>query len=141
MNTFAPVVRKAELKQGVGLGYTFADVFAGIGGFHLAFHNLGAECVFAAEWDRFARETYTLNHKKISPELFASQNFAHDITKVDPKIIPDFDVLCAGFPCQPFSQAGFKKGFDEVRGTLFFNLVKIIAEKKEKPSFWKMCVI
>ena len=135
MNTFAPVMEKAELKQSVGSGFTFADVFAGIGGFHLAFHNLGAECVFAAEWDRFARETYTLNHKKISPELFSSQNFAHDITKVEPQSIPDFDILCAGFPCQPFSQAGFKKGFDEVRGTLFFNLVEIIAAKRPKAFF------
>ena len=91
--------------------YKFIDLFAGIGGFHIAFHNLGAECVFASEWDESARITYEHNFKKISPELFKSGNFVGDITKVDKKSIPDFDILCGGFPCQPFSQAGFKLGF------------------------------
>ncbi len=99
----------------------FIDLFAGIGGFHLAFHNLGAECVFVSEWDDFARETYRKNFEKISPELFLNQRFRGDITKVMPSEIPDFNILCAGFPCQPFSQAGFKKGFEEARGTLFSN--------------------
>ena len=110
-------------------------MFAGIGGFHLAFHNVGAECVFVSEWDEAARNTYRRNLYNISPELFDSGNFVGDITKVDPKIIPDFDVLCAGFPCQPFSQAGFKKGFEETRGTLFFDIVRIIKKKKPEAFF------
>lgn len=113
----------------------FIDLFAGIGGFHLAFHNLGATCVFASEWDVHARSTYERNFKKISPQLFADDRFAGDITQVDPQHIPDFDVLCAGFPCQPFSQAGFKKGFEESRGTLFFNIANIIHHKRPRAFF------
>jgi len=113
----------------------FIDLFAGIGGFHIAFHNVGAECVFAAEWDQHARVTYEANHKKNSPKLFKEKMFAGDITKIDPISIPDFDVLCAGFPCQPFSQAGYKKGFNETRGTLFFNIVEILKAKKPKAFF------
>ncbi len=113
----------------------FIDLFAGIGGFHIAFHNVGGECVFASEWDDPARQTYEYNFKKISPEIFNNGNFAGDITQVHPEDIPDFDVLCAGFPCQPFSQAGHKKGFNEVRGTLFFDIVKIIKAKQPKAFF------
>ncbi|HPD83326.1 MAG TPA: DNA cytosine methyltransferase [Alphaproteobacteria bacterium] len=113
----------------------FIDLFAGIGGFHIALHNLGMGCVFASEWDEHARKTYEHNFKNLSPALFQSHNFAGDITKVDPKKIPDFDVLCAGFPCQPFSQAGYKKGFDETRGTLFFNIADIIKVKKPRAFF------
>lgn len=117
----------------------FIDLFAGIGGFHQAFHNLGAECVFVSEWDDNARKTYEANYKNISPDLFKEENrdklFVGDITKIDPKDIPDFDVLCAGFPCQPFSQAGFKKGFEDTRGTLFFNIAEILKEKKPKAFF------
>lgn len=111
------------------------DLFAGIGGFHLAFHNAGAECIFASEWDDSARKTYQHNLCGISPELFDSGNFVGDITKVNPKNIPEFNVLCAGFPCQPFSQAGFKRGFNEARGTLFFNIANIIKEKKPEAFF------
>ena len=114
---------------------TFIDLFAGIGGFHLALHNLGAECVFASEWDDSARLTYETNFRKISSNLFKNGNFAGDITKVDKKSIPDFDILCAGFPCQPFSQAGFKKGFSDIRGTLFFDIAEIIRVKKPKAFF------
>ncbi|PIT87500.1 MAG: DNA cytosine methyltransferase [Candidatus Magasanikbacteria bacterium CG10_big_fil_rev_8_21_14_0_10_40_10] len=113
----------------------FIDLFAGIGGFHTAFHNAGAECVFVSEWDELAQKTYRHNFYKMSPDLFDSGNVIGDITKVDPKKIPDFDILTAGFPCQPFSQAGFKKGFAETRGTLFFDIVKIIKEKKPKAFF------
>jgi len=113
----------------------FIDLFAGIGGFHIAFHNAGAECVFVSEWDGPAQKTYRHNLYKISPEMFDSGNFIGDITKVKTKDIPDFDILTAGFPCQPFSQAGFKKGFSETRGTLFFDIVKIIKEKKPKAFF------
>lgn len=115
--------------------HTFIDLFAGIGGFHLAFHRSGARCVFASEWDPHARQTYETNFKKIDPELFASGNFAGDITKVRKSTIPDFDVLCAGFPCQPFSQAGHKLGFEDVRGTLFFEIAEIIRVKKPKAFF------
>jgi len=113
----------------------FIDLFAGIGGFHIALHNLGAECVFASEWDAYARKTYEHNLKSISPNLFDSGNFHGDITKTNPDTIPDFDIVCAGFPCQPFSQAGFKKGFEETRGTLFFNIVEIIKAKKPQAFF------
>jgi len=115
--------------------YTFIDLFAGIGGFHIAFHNVGAECVFASEWDEQARKTYQKNFEKISPEMFASKNFAGDITKIDKNAIPDFDILTGGFPCQPFSQAGFKKGFDDTRGTLFYDIAEIIRIKKPKAFF------
>jgi len=114
---------------------TFIDLFAGIGGFHLALHNLGAECVFASEWDAAARLTYETNFSKVSPRLFKSGNFAGDITSVNKKAIPDFDILCAGFPCQPFSQAGFKKGFADIRGTLFFDIAEIIRIKRPKAFF------
>lgn len=115
--------------------FTFIDLFAGIGGFHLAFHDNGAECVFASEWNDQARLTYETNFKKISPEIFKNGNYAGDITKVTPKDIPDFDVICGGFPCQPFSQAGFKKGFEDKRGNLFFHIADIIRKKKPKAFF------
>ena len=118
---------------------TFIDLFAGIGGFHLAFHNLGAKCVFVSEWDKAARETYKKNFEKVQPELFIpetiEQTFAGDITTVFPKNIPDFDIITGGFPCQPFSQAGLKKGFSETRGTLFFDVARIIKEKQPKAFF------
>lgn len=120
----------------------FIDLFAGIGGFHLAFHKTGAECVFVSEWDEHARKTYEYNFKKIQPNLFdqglfskGNSLFAGDITKVNAKDIPDFDIVCGGFPCQPFSQAGFKKGFSDTRGTLFHDIVRIIKEKKPKAFF------
>ena len=114
---------------------TFIDLFAGIGGFHLAFHKSGAKCVFASEWDDFARKTYEHNFIKIEPKLFKNGNFAGDITKVNASDIPDFDVLTGGFPCQPFSQAGLKKGFTEMRGTLFFDIARILKEKQPKAFF------
>ncbi len=112
--------------------FKFIDLFAGIGGFHLAMHSVGGKCVFASEWDKFARITYEDNFKNISPELFKNGNFNSDINDANPKDIPDFDVLCAGFPCQPFSNAGLKKGFEDTRGTLFFNIAEIINTKKKK---------
>jgi len=114
---------------------TFIDLFAGIGGFHLAFHNVGGKCVFVSEWDNAARKTYEANFKKMEPELFNDNTFAGDITKINPKKIPDFDVLTAGFPCQPFSHAGFKKGFADSRGTLFYDIARIIKEKKPAAIF------
>ena len=117
------------------MAYKFIDLFAGIGGFHIALHNLGAECVFASEWDKAARKTYEENLSKVSPKLFKSGNFAGDITEVDKSSIPDFDILCGGFPCQPFSQAGHKLGFDDTRGTLFFDIAEILRIKQPKAFF------
>ena len=114
---------------------TFIDLFAGIGGFHLAFHNAGAKCVYASEWDEQARKTYEANFTKLSPSLFKKGTFAGDLTKVKKSEIPNFDILCAGFPCQPFSQAGFKKGFEDIRGTLFFEIAEIIKLKKPSAFF------
>ncbi len=116
---------------------SFIDLFAGIGGFHQAFHNEGGKCVFVSEWDEAARKTYKANYEKISPEIFRDEErlFAGDITKVKAEDIPDFDILTGGFPCQPFSQAGLKKGFNEARGTLFFDIARIIKAKQPKAFF------
>ena len=116
----------------------FIDLFAGIGGFHIALHNIGCECVFASEIDKFARITYENNLSKISPNLFINKNFSGDIQKVNESEIPDFDILCAGFPCQPFSQIGFKNGFAEKkenRGNMFFEIVRILKAKRPKAFF------
>ena len=114
----------------------FIDLFAGIGGFHLALNNLGGKCVFASEINEESRKTYIANFAKIDPDLLISERtFNKDITKIDPFNIPDFDILCAGFPCQPFSNAGFKKGFEDTRGTLFFNIAEIIRAKQPQAFF------
>ncbi|WP_338792774.1 HpaII family restriction endonuclease [Bernardetia sp. MNP-M8] len=119
--------------------FKFIDLFAGIGGFHLAMHRLGGECVFASEIDEYARLTYQENYQKTSPKLFENNLFNKDIRTVSPKDLPDFDVLCAGFPCQPFSQAGYKRGFADnhssERGNLFFNIAEILEAKKPKAFF------
>ncbi|MFN3489147.1 MAG: HpaII family restriction endonuclease [Emticicia sp.] len=119
--------------------FTFIDLFAGIGGFHLAMHKLGGECVFASEIDEHARLTYEANLKKISPQLFQNNLFNKDIRSITPKDLPDFDILCAGFPCQPFSQAGHKRGFEDnhnsERGNLFFNIAEILEAKQPKAFF------
>lgn len=81
----------------------FIDLFAGIGGFHLALSDLGAKCVFASEKDKFARQTYAENFDTTEFE------FNDDIRKISADQVPDHDILCAGFPCQPFSQAGLKR--------------------------------
>lgn len=111
--------------------YTFIDLFAGIGGFHQAMHSVGMKCVFASEWDKNARISYEVNYRDIAPELFANdcEFFNHDITQQEPESIPAFDVCCAGFPCQPFSIAGLRKGFEDTRGTLFFNIANIVKQK------------
>lgn len=103
--------------------FTFIDLFAGIGGIRIPFQELGGKCVFTSEWDKFAQKTYRVNFGE-EPQ--------GDITKIDAKDIPDFDVLLGGFPCQPFSQAGLKKGFSDTRGTLFFEIERIIQEKRPK---------
>ena len=112
----------------------FIDLFAGIGGFHLALNSIGMKCVFTSEIDEYARKTYAANFKE--KYLKNSNLFAGDIWKVDFKAIPDFDILCAGFPCQPFSQAGHKRGFkDNKDGNLFFSIEEILKIKKPKVFF------
>lgn len=114
---------------------TFIDLFAGIGGFHYAFSSIGAKCVFASEWDKNARITYEENFKSNDPELFKKNEhgeylyFNGDINDAKLEEIPDFDILCAGFPCQPFSIAGLRKGFEDTRETLFFNIANIVRHK------------
>ena len=104
--------------------FTFIDLFAGIGGIRLGFQLNGGRCVFSSEWDKNAAKTYYSN--------FGERPFG-DIQKINPKDIPDFDVLLAGFPCQPFSIIGDKEGFDhETQGTLFFTIEKILLAKKPK---------
>lgn len=105
------------------MSYKFIDLFAGIGGFRLGFEDAGFECVFSSEIDAHAREMYFTN--------FGDMPFG-DITKIDISSIPSFDVLLAGFPCQPFSIAGEKKGFNDTRGTLFFDIARIIEQHKPK---------
>jgi DNA (cytosine-5)-methyltransferase 1 len=121
---------------------TFIDLFAGIGGFHLAFHRLGVKCVFASEWDEDARKTYIKNFRDVSPHLFkegvfadGQSLFAGDIKEVEESDIPDFNILTGGFPCQAFSQAGYKKGFEDTRGTLFFDIARILEEKQPEAFF------
>jgi len=97
--------------------FKFIDLFAGIGGFHQAMESLGGECVFASDIDVYAADTYKKNY---------GIDALCDITKVDEKDIPAHDVLCAGFPCQAFSTAGHKKGFSDTRGTLFFEIERIL---------------
>lgn len=107
-------------------GYTFIDLFAGLGGFHLALESLGAQCVYANEWDKHAQNVYNTNFG-IMPE--------GDITQVDEKTIPDHDIICAGFPCQAFSISGKQLGFQDSRGTLFFDVARIVKEKQPKVVF------
>lgn len=103
--------------------FTFIDLFAGIGGIRIPFQELGGKCVFSSEWDKFAQKTYRANFGE-TPQ--------GDITEIETDAIPDFDVLIAGFPCQPFSQAGLRKGFADTRGTLFFEIERIIKDKKPR---------
>jgi len=99
------------------------DLFAGIGGIRLGFQRKGGHTVYSSEWDKFAQKTYKINYGE-TPD--------GDITTVDEKTIPDHDILLAGFPCQPFSQAGLKRGFEDTRGTLFFDIARILKEKQPK---------
>ncbi len=108
--------------------FKFIDLFAGIGGFRIAMQNLKGKCVYSSEWDAQAQKTYLANYGEIP---------FGDITKESTKLfIPDgFDVLCAGFPCQAFSIAGYQKGFEDTRGTLFFDVAEIIKRKRPKAVF------
>ena len=103
--------------------FRYIDLFAGIGGIRIPFQELGGVCVFTSEWDKFSQKTYQANFN-VMPE--------GDITKIPSTDIPDFDILLGGFPCQPFSQAGLHKGFEDTRGTLFFEIERILKEKRPK---------
>ncbi len=107
-------------------GWKFIDLFAGIGGFRLALESLGAECVYSSEWDRSAQQVYSDNFGEVPDG---------DITEIDESTIPDHDILCAGFPCQAFSISGKQRGFEDSRGTLFFDVARIAREKRPKIVF------
>ncbi len=106
--------------------WKFIDLFAGLGGFRLALESFGAKCVYSNEWDIPVQKVYKENFGE-TPD--------GDITKVSEKDIPDHDILCAGFPCQAFSISGKQRGFEDSRGTLFFDVARIVKEKKPKIVF------
>lgn len=120
---FTPIFKADDNAQ-----FTFIDLFAGIGGFRLAMQSCGGRCVFSSEWDENAKKTYLHN--------FGEMPFG-DITLESTKnCIPDgFDVLCGGFPCQAFSIAGYRRGFEDTRGTLFFDVAEIIKRKRPKAVY------
>jgi DNA (cytosine-5)-methyltransferase 1 len=118
-NYSPPIADNSTVKM-----FTFIDLFAGIGGFRIALQNLGGRCVFSSEIDPHSRKTYAANHGH-SPEN-------EDIWQLDEKDVPDHDILCGGFPCQAFSIAGQKNGFEDARGTLFFEIARILQYKKPK---------
>jgi len=103
--------------------FRFIDLFAGIGGIRLPFQELNGHCVFSSEWDKFAQRTYIKNFGELPHG---------DITKISASEIPEHDILLGGFPCQAFSQAGLKKGFNDTRGTMFFEIQRILASKRPK---------
>lgn len=105
---------------------TFIDLFCGIGGFRIGLTNIGAKCLFSSDINPHSQKMYEVN--------FQERPFG-DITLINPEDIPNFDILCAGFPCQPFSQAGKKLGFEDERGNMFFNICKIVSKKKPKVLF------
>lgn len=119
---FAPV-RPYHQDSKKKYNFSFIDLFAGIGGIRIPFQEAGGYCSFTSEWDKFSQKTYKIN-------------FGHepsgDITKIKPNEVPNHDILLAGFPCQAFSQAGLKKGFNDTRGTLFFEVQKILVHKRPK---------
>lgn len=106
--------------------FTFIDLFAGIGGIRIGFEDVGGSCVFTSEWDKHAQKTYQENFGEIP---------YGDIRKIKSEEIPKFDFLLAGFPCQPFSQAGLKKGFNDKRGNLFFEIKRIVEHHKPTVVF------
>ena len=99
------------------MNFTFIDLFAGVGGIRIAFESQGGKCVFTSEWDKFAQQTYEANYGDIPHG---------DLTQIGAEDVPSHDVVLGGFPCQPFSNAGLKRGFDDTRGTLFFDVARIV---------------
>lgn len=114
------------IKEKLLENFTFIDLFAGLGGFRLALESLGCSCVYSNEWDKDVAKVYKEN--------FGDDPLG-DITKVDEKKLPNFEILCAGFPCQAFSISGKKLGFLDSRGTLFFDVARITKEKNPKVVF------
>jgi DNA (cytosine-5)-methyltransferase 1 len=104
----------------------FIDLFAGIGGFRLALEKFGAECVFSSDFDKDAQKVYEINFK---------DEIKGDITQINADAIPKHDILCGGFPCQAFSLAGKKLGFEDIRGTLFFDIARIVSHHKPQVVF------
>ncbi|CCJ32981.1 DNA cytosine methyltransferase [Caloramator australicus] len=115
-----------DIKKKSLYGFTFIDLFAGLGGFRIALESLGAKCVFSSEIDESVREVYIENFGDIP---------YGDITQIDEYSIPEHDILCAGFPCQAFSISGKQRGFEDSRGTLFFDIARIVKAKKPKIVF------
>ncbi|RHG34444.1 DNA cytosine methyltransferase [Fusobacterium varium] len=103
--------------------FKFIDLFCGLGGFRIAFEKAGGECVFSSDIDKYVKEVYSENFGEIP---------YGDITQIATEDIPEHDILCAGFPCQPFSTAGRRLGFEDTRGTLFFEVARILKEKQPK---------
>ena len=103
--------------------FTMIDLFAGIGGIRLAFQKQGGRTVFSSEFNKYAQKTYRINYGEVP---------SGDITEINATSIPDHDILLGGFPCQPFSNAGLKRGFDDARGTLFFDIARILEAKRPK---------
>lgn len=119
-------IEKVPFEPAKETEFTFIDLFAGIGGMRIAFQNLGGKCVFSSEIDKEARKTYSINFGEVP---------AGDITKINENTIPDHDILVGGFPCQAFSIAGKRGGFNDTRGTLFFDVARIIKAKQPKAFF------
>lgn len=122
-NFYDLVFKNLALKPSKDSSFKFIDLFAGIGGVRLGFQNNDGACVFSSEFDKHAQATYRNNHGEFP---------FGDITSIEPTHIPEHDVLLAGFPCQPFSHAGLKLGIEDTRGTLFYNITRIIEEKQPK---------
>ena len=121
-----PIARKIspEMPSSPKTNFKFIDLFAGVGGMRLAFERVGGNCVFSSEWDKFSQQTYACNFGEIPHG---------DITQISEKEIPKFDVLVAGFPCQPFSTIGKRQGFSHTtQGTLFHDVVRIMRQKRNK---------
>lgn len=115
-----------QIKDKLLENYTFIDLFAGLGGFRLALESLGAVCVYSCDWDKPVQQVYKDNFGDLPED---------DITKIDENSIPAHDILCAGFPCQAFSISGRQRGFEDSRGTLFFDVARIVKARQPKIVF------
>lgn len=125
LNLFSHI-QEGKIGEKIRANFTFIDLFAGIGGIRMGVEKVGGKCVFSSEINEKAARVYEKNF---------GENPLSDVRRIDLKTLPDFDLLCAGFPCQPFSICGKKKGFEDTRGTLFFDICRIINGKKPKIVF------
>ncbi|WP_201790976.1 DNA cytosine methyltransferase [Campylobacter vicugnae] len=124
LNLFSSVIlENRKESEFIKKDFTFIDLFAGIGGIRMGIQKAGGRCVFSSEIDLKAAKVYKENFL---------ENPLGDVTQINPQQLPSFDLLSAGFPCQPFSISGKKRGFEDTRGTLFFDICRIIDEKKPK---------